>query len=142
MRAIRFIPVFVGVLALCFLAAHLVLNLAQPPTRDPHNTFYTNLRRISEAKQRWASEQKAAPDSWPGKRDILAYLTPHPERGFNATVPSLAGEEYIINRTDRPALVYFPKDAGDFREGQLLTVDDLQRHYDKELERGTAHRAG
>lgn len=139
MRTTRFIAVLVGVVAVCFLAALLVLNLAQPRIRDPHNTFYTNLRRITEAKQQWVSERKAAPDSWPGKEDILAYLTPHREQGFSALVPSLAGEQYIINRADRPALVYFPKNADGFREGQLLTMDDLQAYYERKFGAARPH---
>ena len=139
MRANRFIVAFVAVAALLLLAFLVVPNFVRPRSRDPYNTFYTNLRRITEAKQQWASEQKAAPESWPAERDILVYLTPHPERGFGSTVPSVVGEQYIINRTDRPALVYFPKDTDDFREGQELTMDDLQRHYDKKFGKQTTH---
>lgn len=137
MRANRFVVILVSVAVLLFLAALIIPNLVRPRSRDPHNTFYTNLRRITEAKQQWASEQNAAPDSWPTERQILDYLAPHPDRGFGSAVPSLAGEEYVINRTDRPALVYFPRDADDFRAGQLLTMEDLQRHYDKKFGRQT-----
>jgi len=136
MRANRFIVGLVAVVALLSVAALIIRNFPRPQSRDPHNTFYTNLRRITEAKQQWGLEQKVAPDSWPAERDILGYLTPHAERGFGSTVPSLVGEQHIINRTDKPALVYFPKDADDFRGGQALTMEDLQYHYDKKFRKG------
>jgi hypothetical protein len=134
------------VAAILGLAALFLVNLYRPArTNDARISIFNNLRRLDSAKKQWASEQKAPPGSWPTKHDILLYLTPDPDQGFDKAVPSRLGEIYVLNRTDRPVAVFFPKDtrdllipANEFEEGQLLTLDDLQRHYDLKYGRQTA----
>jgi hypothetical protein len=100
-----------------------------------HPAIYDNLRRLDSAKQQCVMEQKAPPGSWPTKSNILPYLARNPNSEFDEVIPSVCGEVYIINRADRPVLVYFPKEVqhpseGVFREGLLMSMEDLQ-HYRK-----------
>jgi hypothetical protein len=52
----------------------------------------------------------------------------------DSLVTPLAGEVYIVNRADRPVVVYFPKDVQigqlHFKNGSLFTMDDLKHFYD------------
>jgi hypothetical protein len=126
----KIITVFASVALGLFLLTTVLLRFVSTRTGH-HAAIYDNLRRLDSAKQQCVMEQKAPPDSWPTKSNILPYLARNPNSKFDEVIPSVCGEVYIINRADRPVLVYFPKDIqnpieGVFRGGMLMTMEDLQ----------------
>ena len=106
---------------------------ASAQTSQPNDPLavFNNLRILNAAKQQWI-RTKPATDSWPSKQDISRYIMT--KAGGDSLVASLAGEVYILNRADRPVMVYFPKDIQigqlQFKEGTLFTMDDLKHFYD------------
>src|SRR5271170_6207708 len=91
----------------------------------PNNSILNNLRQLDAGKQQWLLDKKPSPDSWLSRTNMMLYLGPRGAVSFDQCVPPLNGEIYIINRADRPVEVYLTKDISPFKEGQLLTIDDI-----------------
>jgi len=119
-----------SLIAVVIVVAALAILLVRPHRvrSDHHNSILNNLRNLDGAKEQWLLEQKPSPVSWPSKADMMRYLGgPRGATTFDMCVPPLDGEIYVINRADRPVAVYLTKDAFGFREGQLLTIEDIYR---------------
>jgi hypothetical protein len=91
----------------------------------PRGSIVNNLRQLNAAKQQWLLDKKPSSDTWPIKTNLMLYFGPREAASFDQCVPPVAGEIYIINRADRPVEVYLTKDIFPFKEGQLLTIDDI-----------------
>lgn len=122
-----------SLIAVIAAAIFIGCSMASAQTNQPNDPLavFNNLRILNAAKQQWA-RTKPAPDSWPAKQDISRYIMMKPSG--DGLVTPLAGEVYIVNRADRPVMVYFPKDIligqMQFKEGSLFTMDDLKHFYD------------
>jgi hypothetical protein len=117
-----------GFIAVLLVTVGLVTWFASPnrARSDRHNSILGNLRQLNNAKEQWRLDQKPSVVSWPSRADIMQYLGPRGATTFDQCVPPLDGEIYVINRADRPVAVYLTKDSFGFREGQLLTIEDIQ----------------
>jgi hypothetical protein len=108
-------------------------NTASAQKNQPNDPLavFNNLRILNAAKQQWLRTMPV-PNSWPSKQDISHYIMMKPSSG--SLVTPLADEIYIVNRVDRPVMVYFPKDVQigqlQFKNGSLFTMDDLKHFYD------------
>ena len=94
----------------------------------PRNTILNNLRQLDGAKEQWILERKPSTNTWPSQTDLLPYLSQRLAKTLDEALPPLKGEVYIVNRTDRPVAAYLTKDAFGFKEGQLLTIEDIEGH--------------
>lgn len=111
------------------IAVIAVLVLWPRPHRTTGSSSYSyhysvmvnNMRQLDGAKAQWQLEHMPASNVWPSKIEIRDYLG----RGFTSFEP-VNGEIYVINRADRPVAVYLTKDAFGWKEGQLLTIEDIQ----------------
>lgn len=93
----------------------------------PRNSVLMDLDRLNGAKEQWKLEQKPSGVAWPAKAEIVRYLGRHGSEAFEDCLRPLNGEIYVINRADRPVAVYLTKDAFGFKEGQLLTIEDIEQ---------------
>ena len=104
-----------------------------PWARKRPHTISHHLQELEGAKHQWALEYKKPTVAWPTKQDLAVYLQPSKSESeeFDLRLPPLVGELYIINRMDKPVMVYFPKSAGEFKEGEILTLTELKQHYEQ-----------
>jgi hypothetical protein len=127
----KYITTLIAVIAAAICIGCSTASAQTTQTNNPLEVF-GNLRILNAAKQQWALKSKPATNSWPSKQDISRYIITKPSG--DGLVTSLASEVYIVNRADRPVVVYFPKDTQigqiQFKEGALLTMDDLKHIYD------------
>lgn len=68
-----------------------------------------NLLKLELAKARWLDEHRDG-DEWPGRDDLLPYLTNGTQfTSFDEVIRPRDREIYIINRTGAPVLAYDPR---------------------------------
>jgi hypothetical protein len=122
MRNLAFIVVVIAVIVVLVLLPRPHRTTGSPP----YSVMMNNLRQLDGAKHQWRLEQMPASNVWPSKVEIMLYLGRPGVTNLEKCIPPVDGEIYVINRADRPVAVYMTKDAFGRKEGQLLTIEDME----------------